>query len=211
MSKVIKIGLTGNEGSGLHNVGAQFEKIGVSVFNADVEIKWLLNYDESVIGLIKRNLGSSSIVSGFINSLAIDSDSKFDKLIDIIEFKLFDSFNKFVNKNSDRCYVIFLSSLIFERNWSTRFDMNIMVNKQYEERVLDFWRVNKYDYQFVEEMFENEISQSHKSSNSELIIDNTSESNMKKSVSKCDDSIIDYYFKTEKELKSQILNNIYGY
>jgi dephospho-CoA kinase len=214
MSKVIKIGLTGNEGSGLHDVGGQFGKIGISVFNADIELKWILNYDHSIITLVKRNFGSAHVISGFINPLAFDNDSKIDKLIDMIEFKLFESFNRFVSKNSDKCYVIFLSSLIFERKWSTKFDMTVMVVRSKEERLVDFWRNSKYDFSQVGTIFKNEISQSFKSKNSEYIIDNLTESYMKKSVVDCDKSIVDFYFRTKKERSdntnnSQIIGNIY--
>lgn len=194
----IKISLTGNEGSGLHDVANEFQKIGVKVFNADIQLKWLLNFDESVVDSVKRHFGSSSIIAGFINPLSFNSDDKFNRLIDLVEFKLFDQFNKFIHKNGDDniCYYIFLSSLIFERKWYNKFDMTIMVNRSKEERVEHFWRsIGNYSISQCSMLFRNELSQEEKSRNSEFIIDNLSKNSMRKQVSDIDSQIIGYYFK----------------
>lgn len=192
----LQIALTGNEGSELHDVGYHFEKNGVKVFNADIQLKWILNYDEYVIGLVKRKFGQGSVTSGFLNPLYFNDDTRFDDLLDIVEFKLFDQLSKFRHKNRGKCYIIFLSSLVHERKWLNRFDMTVMVTRVTEERIENFWGNSEYSLKQAKMLFINEMSQSEKSKNSEFTLDNIAESLIKKQVKSIDSQIVNYYMKT---------------
>jgi dephospho-CoA kinase len=192
----LQIALTGNEGSGLHDVGSYFKKNGVEVFNADIQLKWILNYDEYIIGLVKRKFGEGSVTSGFLNPLYFNNDSRFDDLIDIVEFKLFDQLSKFRFKSRDKCYIIFLSSLLHERNWINRFDMTVMVTRSTDERIESFYKNSEYSISQAKMIFSNEMSQSDKSINSEFVLDNLSKSMIDSQVKNIDSQIVNYYLKT---------------
>jgi dephospho-CoA kinase len=124
----MKIALTGNRYSGKNTVAKEFEKIGVSVFNADVVTKFMLHYDMDIVRQIEIELGKNIFDErGFVNLNLLNTNEKFNRLIDIIEPYLFDAYRKFNEKNNQHIYTIFLSSMIFERQWSKKFNATINV------------------------------------------------------------------------------------
>lgn len=221
---MLKIGLTGSEGTRLHDVGKIFEDLGVKVFNADVQLKWLLNYNEGVVNAVKNNLGENYVITSFINPLAFDTDEKFDKLIDLVEFPLFKLFEDYQKKYSDRSYVIFLSSLIFERKWEDKFDSVVNVFNAKSDRISNFSASNNYNLLKCYDLFENEMSSDYKNQKADYVIhDYVEENQLKKQVLNCDDAILDAYFielkKKSKKLRemsdffqrdNDLLNNIYA-
>jgi dephospho-CoA kinase len=62
----LKVGLNGSPGSKLTDVSNKFRKFGINVFDADLQIKWLINYDKQVfsltrLSLLKRELNHPTI------------------------------------------------------------------------------------------------------------------------------------------------------
>jgi dephospho-CoA kinase len=214
---MLKIGLTGSQGSRLHDVGKSFEKMTIDVFNADIQVKWLLNYDVDVVESVKSNFGDNYVISGFINPLAFDNDDKFNKLLDLIEYPLFESFDRFVKKHQDRCYVIFLSSIIFERNWQNRFDSVVNVFKPKEDRISLLSAVTGRNILSTYDLFQNEFDDLDKNRLSDFVIhDYLDEKQLRKQIISCDDMIIDLYFSKEKQktkkdiVNSDLIKNIYA-
>jgi len=211
---MFKIGLTGSQGSRLHDVGDSFKKMGVEVFNADIQVKWLLNYDIDVVESVKRNFGDNYVISEFINPLAFDNDEKFDKLLDLIEYPLFESFDRFFKKHKGRCYVIFLSSIIFERNWNKRFDSVVNVFKPKEDRVSLISAVTGRNILSTYDLFNNEFDELEKNKLSDFVIhDYLGELQVRKQIINCDDAIMDSYLSNEREsreINEDLIKNIYA-
>jgi len=197
----LKVGLNGSPGSKLTDVSNKFRKFGIDVFDADLQIKWLINYDKQVFGLIKKNFGISYTISDYINPLAFDNDQKFDKLLDLIEYPLFNSWKEFCERNSDKIYCIFSSSLIFERNWEKRFDFLANVYRPKTERIEEFKEVHNLNLSYCYNIFENELDELEKNKKSDLIIhDYLGNQTLSDQILKCDNTIVDLYFQIrEKE------------
>jgi dephospho-CoA kinase len=124
---MIKVGLTGNRYSGKKTVAKYFKSLGVPVFDADVVMKFIINYNTQIFKKIKQEFGENISNLGLIDTQRFDSDVKMNKLIDLIEFDMWESYSRWLVKNSDAPYTIFKSSILFERNLKRSFDKTINV------------------------------------------------------------------------------------
>jgi dephospho-CoA kinase len=169
---MLEIGLTGCRYSGKTSVSKLFKKIGVPVFDADTVLKFILNFRTYVDEPIRSNVGSFVYTAGFLDPTAFITDSIFDRTIDVVEFELFQSWEKFKTKHKDKSYVIFESSILFERNWDKRFDKIISVFAPKEERVYRAKIDSNLGVDYLWSSFDKEITELEKNSNSHFIIHN---------------------------------------
>lgn len=131
---MIEVALTGCPFSGKKRVAKLFKQIKVPVFEADTVMKFILNFRPHVDEPIRANVGSFVYKNGFLNADAFVTDSLFDKAIDVVEFELFQAWERFKLKHTGSSYVIFKSSILFERGWEKKFDQIISVFAPKEER-----------------------------------------------------------------------------
>lgn len=111
---MLKIGLTGNLCSGYIEVAKILENFDVPVFDADIALKFLLNYREDIIRNIKIQFGDV-FNTGLLDLSKFNTTEKFSRLIDIAQpelLKLYETF-RFTNKHAS--YTVFKSSILFEK------------------------------------------------------------------------------------------------
>jgi len=169
---MLEIGLTGCRYSGKTSVSKLFRKIGVPVFDSDTVLKFILNFRTHVDEPIRSNVGSFVYNSGFLDPSAFITDSLFDRTIDVVEFELLQAWDKFKEKHKDKPYVIFESSILFERKWDQKFDRVISVFAPKEERVYRAKMDSSMRIDYIWSSFDKEISELEKNSNSNYIIHN---------------------------------------
>jgi dephospho-CoA kinase len=117
---MLEISLTGNRLSGKTMVASKFEEIGVPVFDADIILKFILNHKFYFYTTLKKSLGYSPFdKNGNIDPDKILNDLDFNKVIDEVESDLMSAYDRF-KRAQKRPYVIFKSSLIFERGWDKK-------------------------------------------------------------------------------------------
>jgi dephospho-CoA kinase len=134
---MINIGLTGNACSGYDRVSEIFNKLyDVPVFDADLALKFLLNYRIDVIRDIRILFGSEVYEKGLINPLKFNTTEKFDRLVEISEKELIKLFNAWKRNKVDpkNKYVIFKCAILFERGLEKEMDSSVSVFKPKNER-----------------------------------------------------------------------------
>ena len=200
---MLNIGLTGNRYSGKDKVSDLFEKISIPVFNADVILKFIIQYDIEVDKKIKIELGTSIYdKTGTIDPYKID-DEKFKKLVDIAEKSVFEAYERFKNKNKQTIYSIFHSSILFECGWDKKMDFNISVFTPKVERVE---RAHKQEPKLLQSTIWNliskEIDEVDKNKMANHVIHNYKGAiDLIKQVDAIDQKIIDTYLKNEQTSK----------
>src|ERR1700748_567502 len=117
---MLKIGLTGNMGSGKTTVSKVFEILGIPVFYADDAAKTVMVKDEILIGEIKAAFGADSYFEdGSLNrkhiaDIVFNNDKELTRLNGIVHPATFRAFDDWVKEVSDVPYVLKEAALLFE-------------------------------------------------------------------------------------------------
>lgn len=169
---MLKVGLTGNIGSGFIQVADIFKVFGVPVFDADIATKFVINYREDIIRNIKIQFGSDIYNKGLIDEKKFNTTEKFDRLLDIVEphvLKLYDSWRL---SNKDATYTIFKSSILFERKLEKNFSYIITTFKPRDERAGDLVKNSNISLINSYSIIESEMDELIKNQSSNWIIHN---------------------------------------
>lgn len=190
---MLKVGLTGNIGSGKTTVSRIFEVIGIPVFHADAEAKKLY-FKEEVKEKVLRAFGSAVFTNGNVDfkklAQLIFSDSQHLTTINnIIHPLVFKSFNIWLESKSYQPYVLHEAAIIFENDLQSRFDAIINVSADPEARLQRVVDRDGSDKESVNKRINNQMSDFRKSELSNYVIYNN-----------YDDMLIPQVLKVHKEL-----------
>lgn len=210
---MLEVALTGCRYSGKSSVSKLFKKIGAPVFDSDTIIKFILNFRTYVEDPIKANVGTFVYTGGFLDASAFITDSIFDRTIDVIEFEVFQAWESFKLKHKDKPYVIFESSILFERKWEKKFDKVISVFAPKEERVYRSKMETGMRVDYIWSLLDKEIQDLEKNSQSHYIIHNyESGPDILKQIDHIDTKLIDMYIegikRKEGVKKTKISKNV---
>ena len=151
---MLKIGLTGNIGSGKTWTCQIFEALGVPVFYADPEARKIFNSDNTVKD-ISLLFGSAvlnpdnSINRKALASIVFNDPQELKKLNQLIHPKLRAEFKKWATKHQTHKYVIQEAAILFENGFDKMMDKNICIAAPKELRLE---RVMKRDHANREEV-----------------------------------------------------------
>jgi dephospho-CoA kinase len=197
--KLLDVALTGSRKSGKHGVAQLFKKLGVPIFDADTVLKYLLNYKPELINSVQKQFGKEYVFNGYINPIAFDTDDKFNHLIDLVEFELFEAYDRFKKKTAEKesgyQYTMFLSSLIYERNWVKKFDKIVCIMSPKQDRMFRYQQETFDAVSTVNAIFENEMNDYRKNQMSDFIIHNYDGSieDILTQIQKIDDKLVETY------------------
>lgn len=166
---MIEIALTGNRFSGKDTVAQHFRRMGVPVFDGDAVLKFILNHRSYIDNNVKSNIGNHVYTNGFLDSSKIRGDIEFDRIIDIVEFELFNSFELYKRKCKSS-YIIFSSSIIFERKYNDKFRCVINVFTPREERISRGKEILCMNHFSTSSLMNNEISEFAKNEKSDFVV-----------------------------------------
>jgi dephospho-CoA kinase len=207
---MIKIGLTGNRYSGKDTIARLFEQIKVPVFNADVILKFILNFDINVNKDILDNYGEYIFTGpeSMIDPKKIRSKKDFDRLVNFAEFELKRAYERFRLENKQSVYTIFHSSILFERGWEKDMDYTINVFVPKNVRSLRCEKITKQSTYKISELLKGEMNDLVKNNLSDYTIHNYANSSIAfgdscEQVNRIDQKIIDKYL-----IKEQSFDNI---
>jgi dephospho-CoA kinase len=140
---MLKIGITGNIGSGKTTVSKLFELMGIPVFYADDAAKILMVTDEVLIAGIKQTFGNESYLDDktlnrkHIADIVFNDEAQLAQLNALVHpavFKAFDSWAEQEVKD-DVPYVLKEAAVLFESNSYKFCDKTIMVTAPLELRI----------------------------------------------------------------------------
>jgi len=137
---MLKIGLTGNIGSGKTWVCKVFEALGIPVFYADLEARTVLNSPIVIEKIIETfgtsvALNSKEIDRKALASIVFNDSSELDKLNKLIHPKLRSNFIDWTNSQNHASYVIQEAAILFENGFDSLMDQTITVSAPQEIRL----------------------------------------------------------------------------
>jgi dephospho-CoA kinase len=138
---MLKVGITGNIGSGKTTVSKLFELLGVPVFYADDAAKNIMVTDEILIGQIKKTFGNeayfdnTSLNRKYIANIVFNDEQQLAKLNALTHPAVFRTFDNWVGQFSNEPYVIKEAALLFESTSYKMCDKSIMVTAPLDMRI----------------------------------------------------------------------------
>jgi dephospho-CoA kinase len=138
---MLKIGITGNIGSGKTTISKIFEVLGIPVFYADDEAKKVMVNDEILINAIKQTFGQESYFEDgslnrkYISNIVFKSETELAKLNAIVHPATFRAFDNWVPKFKNAPYVLKEAALLFESSSYKMCDKTIIVTAPLEMRI----------------------------------------------------------------------------
>ncbi|HJP62967.1 MAG TPA: dephospho-CoA kinase [Mucilaginibacter sp.] len=138
---MLKVGITGNIGSGKTTVSKVFEILGVPVFYADDAAKNVMVTDKILIDGIKAAFGDISyFADGTLNrkhiaSIVFNDEGKLAKLNELVHPAVFRAFDEWAVQKTNAPYIMKEAALLFESNSYKMCDNTIMVTAPLELRI----------------------------------------------------------------------------
>src|ERR1700761_4692595 len=138
---MLKVGITGNIGSGKTTVSKVFELLGVPVFYADDAAKNIMVTDALLMEQIKEAFGKESYFEdGSLNrkhiaGIVFNDQQQLTKLNSLTHPAVFRAFDHWVAKIHDVPYVLKEAALLFESDSYKMCDKSIMVTAPLELRI----------------------------------------------------------------------------
>ena len=129
---MLKIGLTGNIGSGKTIISEIFRVLNVPIYSADESAKSFLNSDEVKFNLIKK-FGEEIVgIDNFINKekfaeTIFNNKQNLEFVNSIIHPLVLKDFEEWCDEFKDQPYVIMESAIVFESHLEKLFDKIIVV------------------------------------------------------------------------------------
>ncbi len=130
---MLKIGVTGNIGSGKTTVSKIFELLGVPVFYADTAARDVMVNDTRLIAALKQQLGSEayfddgSLNRKYIASKVFNDGEQLAKLNALVHPAVFRSFDTWAANYKDAQYVIKEAAILFESGSYRLCDYSVIV------------------------------------------------------------------------------------
>ncbi|MDB4903246.1 MAG: dephospho-CoA kinase [Mucilaginibacter sp.] len=175
---MLKIGLTGNMGSGKTTVSKVFEILGIPVFYADDEAKKVMVTDQVLINSIKSAFGEISYFKdGTLNrkhiaAIVFNNDAELKKLNSLVHPAVFRAFDEWVKNFDDVPYVLKEAALLFESESYKFCDYTIMVQAPLETRIKRVMLRDGLTLDEVERRNSNQFSEEKKTQLADYIIKN---------------------------------------
>lgn len=138
---MLKVGITGNIGSGKTTVSRIFEVLGIPVFYADIAAKHVMVNDEILITAIKGAFGDVSYFDdGSLNrkhiaNIVFNDEKELAVLNSIVHPAVFRAFDNWVKQYNDVPYVLKEAALLFESDSYKMCDKTIMVTAPLPMRI----------------------------------------------------------------------------
>jgi dephospho-CoA kinase len=138
---MLKIGITGNIGSGKTTVSKMFELLGIPVFYADDEAKKVMTADDILISSIEKAFGNEayfadgSLNRKYIAGIVFNNPTELARLNAIVHPAVFRAFDSWVLHYPDAVYVIKEAALLFESSSYRMCNYSVVVTAPVQQRL----------------------------------------------------------------------------
>ena len=175
----IKIGLTGGIGSGKTFVGAIFSKLGITVFNADVEAKKCLVEDSKLITGVQSIFGEHIYDNGTLQKeilaeIVFNDKQKLEELNQLVHPVVKQSFEDWCAEQTSKI-VIKEASILFESDSHLGLDKVICISASEETRIERVIKRDNISREQVIARIKRQMSQNEKEKLSDFVIVNDEE------------------------------------
>jgi dephospho-CoA kinase len=173
---MLKVGLTGNIGSGKTLVAGIFKTLSVPVFDADSEARAVVRSQE-IRNDLRTLFGEQIFEQGEINRKALAGivfrdKEKLRQLNAIIHPKVRQSFRTWITDHPRAPYVLYEAAILIETGFYRQLDKTIVVTAEKELRISRVMQRDNVSRQMVEQRMANQWDEQQKTAAADFIITN---------------------------------------
>ena len=173
---MLRVGLTGNIGSGKSAVAAVFASLGIPVFHADDESKKLLKH-QLIIDQVAGMFGNEVIQDGFINnkvlaSIVFGNPDALTHLDNLLHPMVMKEFNTCMQLSAGAPYVIMEAAILFESGYAKGFDRIIHISCPEEKSVERVVKRDNLSREQVLDRMRHQLKNEDKARMSDFVINN---------------------------------------
>lgn len=138
---MLKVGITGNIGSGKTTICKVFEVLGIPVFYADEAAKKVMTNDAELIAGIKEAFGNEayfadgSLNRKHIGGIVFNDKQQLEKLNALVHPATFRAFDVWVEQQTHALYVLKEAAILFESGSYKKCDRSILVTAPLDIRI----------------------------------------------------------------------------
>lgn len=175
---MLKVGLTGGIGSGKTVVSDIFKRLGVQVYDADMEARILTNTSEEIKGEIKKYFGSKVFLNdGSLDRpglalLVFSDEKKLSHLNSIIHPFVKKHFDDWLQNHNKGKYIIKEAAILFESESDKGLDKVITVTAPEEIKIRRVIERDNTSEERVRNVMKNQLSDEELVKRSDFIITN---------------------------------------
>lgn len=176
----IKIGITGGIGSGKSVVSRLLEVMGIPVYIADVEAKYLTNTDPCIRKELAALLGNDVYKDGALNKPLLASylfghPDHADRVNGIIHPRVKEDFRRWVEERNNLPWVGMESAILIESGFASEVDVVVMVYASLEIRIQRAIRRDSTTRELVMKRIQSQMSDEEKREQACFVIVNDNE------------------------------------
>ena len=172
----LKIGITGGIGTGKTAASNMFEELGIPVFNADKEAKWLMNSDEKLKTKLLKLLGDQAYVDNELNrpyiaNMIFTDSSLKTKMEAIVHPAVRDHFINWYTRQ-EAPYILKEAALIYEIGDHKNLDYVIVVDAPEHIRIERVKQRDNSTTEAIRSRIQNQMNQSEKVKYADFVLNN---------------------------------------
>lgn len=174
---MIKVGLTGNIGSGKSTACKVFELLGIPIFYSDIEAKKLYSRPE-VKFKIEQHLGKSVFNDKYevdfkkLAAVIFSNKTSLNFINGLIHPLVYELYNLWLEKHHESSYSIHESAILFEHHLENRFDKTIVVYCPAEIRINRVLQRNMISETEVKRRISNQLEDKVKNEMADYVVTN---------------------------------------
>lgn len=176
---MIRIGITGEMGSGKSFCSKVFEQMGIPVFYSDDVARSVINTNTKLRVEICKEFGNvyddeGLMIPHLIRSIVFikGAEDKLLKLNEIVHPYVFEEYSKFCDIHKDKLYTIAESAILFESGMDKVVDRIIYVSADEETRIDRTFKRSGFSREEYMNRMKSQVSSKKKISDSDYIIYN---------------------------------------
>ncbi len=194
--KMIKVGITGEMGSGKSYCAKLFEQLGVPVFYSDDVARYVINNKQPLKDQIVKEFGevydeNGKMIPDVIRGIIFvkGGESKLQRLNELAHPYVFDEFINFCDTNKDEKYIIAESAILYETELKDRLDEVIYVFANEDIRMKRAFERSGFDENDYRSRMKSQISSNDKMIMSEYTIFNNDGDDVQRQVNEINNTI----------------------
>lgn len=175
---MLKIGITGNIGSGKTTVSKVFELLGIPVFYADYQAKKLMTEDAVLVKAIRETFGAEayfadgSLNRKYLSGIVFNQETELKKLNALVHPAVFRAFEVWAEDYQHKKYVLKEAALLFESGSNQQCNRTIVVSAALNVRVHRVMQRDKISKTEVLRREEKQMPQAEKEAKADYIVQN---------------------------------------